>query len=609
MNLDGLNLGLAQRASFLSDRALMGVDGVKTLVRRTALTASPTLTLSASTSGTRVLPVSATGNTGVIQETNYSFAGGNNLMRPSATSPANEGVTIAPMSITAIGFGDIVASFYSDDPAPVFVHQRGTSGEFRVVCDGVEIITIAGNYTNDTMQAGSTSTSAVLATGASSVNDFYNGLYIRIDSGTGAGQIRQITDYVGATRTGTVKPAWAVTPDATSVYFVAGIPFDWTNSHPTISAASFAYVTCSWGGEERMRRYDVYCGGQYFVGINRSQSYSTISPAPRVSGRQCIWLGDSHSAGTGTNIGRLANGLAPTACEILGWELCNISIGGTGYLNPATSTGGQVFKDRVLPPDNAWVVDMSGTLTGSFTVTQGAVTVTINATDATAVIQSSFDTAFGAGAFRVSSGSAATQRRYWFIGQGVTADVETAMTINLAGLSGYNVGNFTPVLSRYQGEILPNLYRDANGNILPFELIVAGGANDTTSSNAAYTKAALTAAATDLFGRLVAAYPMAKITAVGPFAPKGSTGLSAVVVDARDAILAAATAALPKVNGRVPFIDPTVWTSGSGYLGAQTGTGNSDVLCGNDQAHYTPRGHALIGSRLSQEIQGLRQVI
>jgi hypothetical protein len=73
-----------------------------------------------------------------------------------------------------------------------------------------------------TMQAGSTSTTAVLAATASSINDTYNGRVLTIVAGTGAGQSRVIGtaagSYVGATRTATISPAWVTTPDATSQY-------------------------------------------------------------------------------------------------------------------------------------------------------------------------------------------------------------------------------------------------------------------------------------------------------------------------------------------------------------------------------------------------------
>jgi len=68
-----------------------------------------------------------------------------------------------------------------------------------------------------TMQAGSTSTTAVLAAGASAVDSFYNTQRLFIVSGTGAGQSEVIASYVGATKTATVA-GWATTPDNTSVY-------------------------------------------------------------------------------------------------------------------------------------------------------------------------------------------------------------------------------------------------------------------------------------------------------------------------------------------------------------------------------------------------------
>ncbi len=59
-----------------------------------------------------------------------------------------------------------------------------------------------------------------LATGASAVDDTYNDGYIVLIGGTGAGQARQIADYVGATKVVTVDLPWAIQPDATSVYVI-----------------------------------------------------------------------------------------------------------------------------------------------------------------------------------------------------------------------------------------------------------------------------------------------------------------------------------------------------------------------------------------------------
>ena len=75
------------------------------------------------------------------------------------------------------------------------------------------------NTNTGTAQAGSTSTTIKLASGASATNDIYNTMTVYLSSGTGSGQIRTITDYVGSTKVATVA-AWTTTPDATSVYEV-----------------------------------------------------------------------------------------------------------------------------------------------------------------------------------------------------------------------------------------------------------------------------------------------------------------------------------------------------------------------------------------------------
>lgn len=68
-----------------------------------------------------------------------------------------------------------------------------------------------------TAQAGA-SDSITLASGETSLNDAFNGLTINITSGTGSGQSKSITDYVGSTKVATVDSAWSTPPDNTSVY-------------------------------------------------------------------------------------------------------------------------------------------------------------------------------------------------------------------------------------------------------------------------------------------------------------------------------------------------------------------------------------------------------
>ena len=66
-------------------------------------------------------------------------------------------------------------------------------------------------------------TTIVLPSGASTVDNFYTGQTINISSGTGIGQINKIIGYVGISRTATVKTTWGITPDNTSVVIIADI--------------------------------------------------------------------------------------------------------------------------------------------------------------------------------------------------------------------------------------------------------------------------------------------------------------------------------------------------------------------------------------------------
>jgi len=81
---------------------------------------------------------------------------------------------------------------------------------------------IAAGYTRtNTAQAGAAG-AITLDAGASAVDDFYNNQIIVIASGTGAGQARFVSDYVGATKVASVA-TWVTNPDNTSVFYL--IPF------------------------------------------------------------------------------------------------------------------------------------------------------------------------------------------------------------------------------------------------------------------------------------------------------------------------------------------------------------------------------------------------
>lgn len=72
---------------------------------------------------------------------------------------------------------------------------------------------------NNTAQAGANGT-ITLNSGATATDDYYNGFVILVTGGTGVGQARLITDYVGSTKVASVSPNWATNPDATSTFIL-----------------------------------------------------------------------------------------------------------------------------------------------------------------------------------------------------------------------------------------------------------------------------------------------------------------------------------------------------------------------------------------------------
>lgn len=99
----------------------------------------------------------------------------------------------------------------------LFYFVDGT--KYRVY-DGTNLYEITQPSTiTGTSQAGGADT-ITLNTSASGTNDIYNGWEVYIVSGTGSGQTRTISDYVGATKVATVSSAWDTQPDHTSVYYI-----------------------------------------------------------------------------------------------------------------------------------------------------------------------------------------------------------------------------------------------------------------------------------------------------------------------------------------------------------------------------------------------------
>jgi hypothetical protein len=98
--------------------------------------------------------------------------------------------------------------------------------------------TITAAAITGTAQAGGTTTTIKLATGASAVDDFYTGMTVTITAGTGNAQTGEIIGYVGSTKIATIAKAWAAGPDATSTYSIGANVVYLPNSNFSTAVAS-----------------------------------------------------------------------------------------------------------------------------------------------------------------------------------------------------------------------------------------------------------------------------------------------------------------------------------------------------------------------------------
>jgi hypothetical protein len=128
-------------------------------------------------------------------------------------SVAAGGIAAASFAANAIDSGALATTAVAEIADGVW--DEVTSGHVTAGTFGQTLYMIRGNTAAD----GDT-TEIELDASASAVNDFYNNAVVILTGGTGIGQARTITDYVGATKVATVSPAWDTVPDATSVFMI-----------------------------------------------------------------------------------------------------------------------------------------------------------------------------------------------------------------------------------------------------------------------------------------------------------------------------------------------------------------------------------------------------
>ena len=615
-NITGLRTEL-NRLSNLSRQAMTG-RGAKLPV--TAYTA-PTVTLSA-----------AGAATGIASATTYNaYEPSARTTQPFTTAkPAVIGVSTfftftgckpqqagggAPDTVLVKGLqnssgldnGHIAVEFYHFGSQLELI-QKGQSGKVRINVDGVDIVYATNGVpsTNDTWptaQAGA-ATTITLAASSSATNDAYSGWYLEIMAGTGAGQVRQITNYVGSTKVATVA-AWDTNPDNTSTYRMSTHR---TGGFSAPGASGSMYnILLDWAGVRARRHIRIDISNAYFGGV-RTGPTDAVWPAVPEGGPVCIWLGDSLSEGTGA--GSRYTSLAGWCAAELGWQVYINGSGGTGYLNPG-SNGRMTIPDRVLPPTNAYKYYLGGATGGTFTLSvttaagvQTTEAIAYNATIAT--IKSNLEGLSNVGSGNVDVYGPCAAVYYVLFRNALATAATCTLATDATSITGGSAG--ARFCNQYLGDVKPYIPTDATGAQLPFYLVFAAGYNDTTSSNAAYTPAALTTAVRALWTGAQARFPTATILVVGSHCPAST--IASALSDAEAALVAEAALSLRKVNGYTPFISQHGWFNGTGYVGAETGAGNADYAIYNDAVHMTDIGHQLVGQRLGAEfglILGIRQ--
>jgi hypothetical protein len=125
------------------------------------------------------------------------------------------GATDSDWTASTISFGFTpLYAFALDTHIPAFnITPSATAGNITLTASGAT--TDSGSA-----QAGGVDTITLKAATSYTTDDAPNGMFIKITSGTGAGQTRHVEDYVASTKVATVYPAWTTQPDATSNYTV-----------------------------------------------------------------------------------------------------------------------------------------------------------------------------------------------------------------------------------------------------------------------------------------------------------------------------------------------------------------------------------------------------
>lgn len=162
----------------------------------------------------RTLDVTATGEAGIDLN--------NTAGTLDAAEIGTDAITAAKIATDAIGASELAANAITGSEIADGAISDEVWGALRAS------YTTAGTFGQSsqvirtgTAQAGA-STTITLDASASATNDFYANARIDLIGGTGAGQTRLISSYVGSSKVATVNSAWATNPASDTVFVISG---------------------------------------------------------------------------------------------------------------------------------------------------------------------------------------------------------------------------------------------------------------------------------------------------------------------------------------------------------------------------------------------------
>jgi hypothetical protein len=176
------------------------------------------------TAATTTVNLSGTTISTTQQVASVSGAVGSVTARVAANTDQWGGVTVTGMplptaSYTAPPTAGTNAAAVWDEILTGATHNIQNSAGKRLRTLASQVV-----YSGTAQGPGTGNNQIQLDTGASATNGIYDPSVIYIESGTGAGQVRLITQYVASTRTATVSRDWRINPASDSVFVIQAFP-------------------------------------------------------------------------------------------------------------------------------------------------------------------------------------------------------------------------------------------------------------------------------------------------------------------------------------------------------------------------------------------------